>query len=441
MKEDKDISFYVSVDNQLITIETPTTPIVKNDEKFPLTSEYVNWGIDNTWPTAMRQKLECSTLAMQNIYKLSSALYGQGLFYYKETIENGKRVSYEVMDKEIEYFNNNNDIQQYFIDAILDFFTYFNTFSRLVLNQGSSLNKERKVVAVQRMEPEWCRFKQMDSYGIKELVYSPEFVKNGSIREPKNAKVIKTIRSGSLEDFIKNLKDDYFCLPVHSHSPGRTYYALPPWAALLENGSWLDTVIEIPKVIRSIHKSLVTLKYHIEVPINYFKMRFPEWDKSYNAKKRKESIDAVLKEFQQKLQGGEEIHKAILTIFDTHEATGEALPSVKITPLQDYLKKDSYLPNAQAANAEICYAQGINPTLAGLDIHGGKIGAGSGSSERVSQNNLNLQMKFFEDIVLQPIRLIAKINKWDPEIKFGFRRLEITTLNQSKSGINGEVLN
>lgn len=444
---DEGLSFDFKIANQLITsgdTNIPYTPDSAsdnpNDSSFSKSNKYANWFDDNNrWPTLIRSKMEQSPRAMRNIMKLSAAIYGQGFYYYKEYLQDGKILREDVINTDIDDFITNNDLSQYFIETIFDFNMYFNTFNKIVLNQGSTtVVKNNKAVYLMRMEPEWSRLSKTNKGIINKVVYSPGFVKNGR-EDVSNQKIYKSVYSANKADFIKFLaNDNEFVYPVTSHGPGRTYYAYAPWASLVNDDSWLDVAINIPKLVSRINSNMVTIKYHIEIPIYYFKAIHNDWDK-YSSDKREKEIKKKLEEFSEKLKGTDgDLTKAIVTLFDVHQGTGKELPGIKITPLQDYIKKDSYLPNSEAANKEISYAQGVDGSMANLDSSGGNMGAGSGSVQRVSQNNMNADMKILEDIILQPIRWIARFNQWPKDIKYGFRRIDITPLNENKTGISNK---
>ena len=74
---------------------------------------------------------------------------------------------------------------------------------------------------------------------------------------------------------------------------------------------------------------------------------------------------------------------------------------------------------------------GVDPSVIGAGIPGGKLGAGSGSDKRVAFNILQSLKTADRDITLSILEFIQDFNDWDPKIKFAFENIEITTLDKN----------
>jgi len=108
--------------------------------------------------------------------------------------------------------------------------------------------------------------------------------------------------------------------------------------------------------------------------------------------------------------------------------------AVKVTAIDDKLKDGSYLPEAEAANSEVLFALGTDPSLIGAGIPGGKMGSGSGSDKRIAFNLLQSFMKSNRDVTISIIEFIAYYNKWESDLKYGFENVVLETLDKNPTG-------
>lgn len=401
-----------------------------NDVSLPnISKDYAKWGDDNMYPTNARIKSEKSGVFKQNAFVKSCMFFGQGLDYYKRTPDG---LEYIVND-EIEEFKELTCLDVYLLEQIQSFYIHFCSITEHLMQVGSSTNKGNKIKALSSLETEWSRLSKTENGQSKLLYYSAQFAKNGSY-DKNNGTKLKLVHRSSKKDFLKYLGNDRkFAQFISFPTPGRAYYPNAPWSELFEPDSWLDIAIETPKLIRAIHRNLINIKYVIHIPMNYWSFQYPKWD-SYDAKRRKKLIDEKAIEMNNYLAGGENQHKSMIAHYGYNESTGKEYPGFKVESIRDYTKHDAYLPNSQAANSEICYHQGVNPSTLGLQTPGGKLGAGSGSDIRVATNREVSLLSALESILLQPIYFAHRWNEWDKDIVWKFKRSFITTLDQDKSG-------
>lgn len=394
------------------------------------TEKYAEWGSDNKYPTNARIKSEKCGVFSQNAFIKTSMFFGQGLQYYKRNKE-GKLVEHQ--SNEIDDFIDNSNLPMYLLQALASFNIHFISFAEMRMSRGSSQNKENKIKAISYLETEWCRKAQMENGHSKNLYYSPEFAEGG-VFDDKNGEILPLFYPTTKDNFLKSLGSKRkFAVDIMFPSAGRVYYPNAPWSDLYEKESWLDVAINTPKLINTLHKNLINIKYVIHIPMNYWQFRYPKWE-TYVAKKRKDLIDKEAENMNDYLAGAKNQHKSFLAHYGFDPVSGKEYPGFKIEPIKDYTQHDAYLPNSTAANAEICYHQGLSPSGIGMQTPGGKLGAGSGSDIRVSTNREVALMSATEFVQLQPIRFIHKWNGWDKDIVWKIYRPFITTLDQDKSG-------
>ena len=113
---------------------------------------------------------------------------------------------------------------------------------------------------------------------------------------------------------------------------------------------------------------------------------------------------------------------------------GKEYSAVTITAIDDKLKDGSYLPEAEAANSEVLFALGVDPSLIGAGIPGGKLGAGSGSDKREAFTILSALFKTNRETTLEVYDFIAQYNGWDTSIRAAFENTILTTLDANPTG-------
>ena len=105
-----------------------------------------------------------------------------------------------------------------------------------------------------------------------------------------------------------------------------------------------------------------------------------------------------------------------------------------ISWIDDKLKDGSQLPEAEAANSEVLFALGVDPSLIGAGIPGGKLGAGSGSDKREAFTILSALFKTNRETTLEVYDFIAQYNGWDTSIRAAFENTILTTLDANPTG-------
>ena len=113
---------------------------------------------------------------------------------------------------------------------------------------------------------------------------------------------------------------------------------------------------------------------------------------------------------------------------------GNPLPGLKITAVDNKLKDGAYLQDTSAGNQEILTAIGVDPSLIGAGIPGGKLGAGSGSDKREAWFILSALMKTNRDTTLEPFEFIQEYNGWDQQLIGGFEDTVLITLDKNPTG-------
>jgi hypothetical protein len=373
--------------------------------KDSTTGKWSNWGDDNLFPQNVLTDLEKNSIALRALEKRKNVHFGRGILPYKDI--DGEKVF--IKDIEVVDFFKINKINYNWPFLIGSLETFANAWTEMILNK-----EKTKINKIYIKDPAYCRWEKMDSNGrINNAFYSADW-SNGSVeRIPiPNYDPIK-IKSNN------TYADGNFVYPVFYRSFNKSYYHLAVWNGVREN-SWMQIANNVPALKLAIMKNQMTIKYHIEIPNDYFTSRFPtpNYTKEQQEAERQKKID----ELNDFLTNVENSGKAFVSFsfFDKNFKT--EFPGWKINVIDNKLKDDAYLPDSQAANSEILFALGVDPTLiGGSGIPGGnKIGAGSGSDKREAFWQLNAEMGTYRAVSLEPLYFIRDFNGWDPEIQFDY---------------------
>ena len=405
--------------------------LMLSDDTDNVTGDYHNWGEDNNWPTNVRLLNEKSTTSYPMIAKQIGLLFGEGVSYYTEEIVDGKKVKNYGSIEAVDTFFENNDIDRFMLERMMDYKFFGNIFCEFLMSKH-----KQEINNVNHLEAEFTRLSVQNTKSkvIEKIGLLADWTESGTPIEIELLNPKKSDKETVFKQFKKKKK---FALHSTFPSPGRTYYAVPPHIAIYRKDGWLEYSNGIPLLLNKMIKNQVTLKYHIQIPYSYWQTVHKEWD-NLTQEKRDEHINGVMLEMDTWLKDKSNDFKSFKSHFATDPVTGKPLAGWKIEAIDDKLKKDDYIPVAQEADAQIVRAIGIDPSLAGLQPQGGKMGAGSGSDKRVSYNNSVFITKVDAKIIFEPLYFVKRYNNWPKSLKFEFGHQAHTTTDESKSGISTE---
>lgn len=403
-------------------ITKPTTKISTPDIQG---SVLQNWGSNNLKPTEQRLKLEKTTTAYPLLIKIATTLFGRGPQYYQEIrTATGIERDYSAIP-EIDQFLSYNDIELIMLERWMDLKMYNNIFCEFIFNQ-----KKNKIVNITHQEAEFCRFGKIENNIIKEV-----YVNSNWSDKPNDRTSIPFLDDYSItmDEVVGKYKENFI---THNNlpSPGRTLYAVPQHIGLFEANGWLDYSISVPLLMNKINSNGFNLKYHIEIPYDYWEKVYKDWN-TKTPQEKSALQDEKMDEMNTYLQGSDNIGKNFYSHFGIHQATGKEISGWKITELKDPIKKDQFLTSLQEADMQTARAIGVDVSLANISTQSNSMGAGSGSDKRVGMDNTISASYAEQMIVLKPLRTVGIINGWPNNVKWTFEHLVPTSLNENKSGI------
>ncbi len=395
-------------------------------------SEWSPWGDTNLFPQEVLTDLEKNSVALRALDKRKRVHFGRGIQAYREEGEDeqGKPKRIPVEDPEIVEFFRLNRINLRWPDLIGSLEVFANGWAEVILNKGRD-----KINRIHIKDPAYCRISKMDDrMRIPYLFYSAQW----SMSPSEDAGTLVKIPMFDPDKYDgSNYKDPQFVLPVFYRSFNKSYYHMAIWNSVRVN-KWMDIANKVPVLKAAIMKNQMTIKYHIEVPDDYFTKRYPSPD--FTKEQREAAKLKVLTDMNDFLADVENSGKAMITFNFYSKTKNDYLTGWKINVIENKLENSAYLPDSQAANSEILFAIGVDPCLIGAGLPGGKLGAGSGSDKREAYWMLNADMGPDRMVSLEPLYFIRDFNKWDPTIKFDYMVVDTSqTQNQHPTKINQNV--
>ncbi|MDM1441920.1 hypothetical protein HX056_01020 [Myroides odoratimimus] len=407
-------------------------------------SGYIKWGANDNYPQDVIKKVKKNGAAGSGLRLLQRAHYGNGLAIYKTSRDQEtkkRKVDYYDFDEfpAINSFMRNNRIAIFTQGIIKDLEWFGIAFPEFVLS-----NDFKEIVSAKRQQASWCRYAMPDDDGnVRKLYISSLFGTKTNIDVDKNEYVSYTtllspyMTSDEVLKYCKDNKIHKFVIPIFFPLLDESYYPIPEWHAIITSG-WLEVANSVPKFKLGIFNNQVSIKYQIEIDEEHFKKLYEgEWIK-FPIDKKLQIRDDLIKALTDNLGGTDNGGKSINSIMYT-DSRGQQISTIRITAIDDKLKDGSYLPEAEAANSEVLFALGTDPSLIGAGIPGGKMGSGSGSDKRIAFNLLQSFMKSNRDVTIEIFNFISTYNKWEPGLKFGFENVVLETLDKNPTGVTKAI--
>ena len=208
------------------------------------------------------------------------------------------------------------------------------------------------------------------------------------------------------------------------------YYYIPTWWG---GKSWIEVSNNIPIFHRSNLDHGYAIRFHVEIPKDYF---YTSSTADQTSDQRKQSIanaqtarQTFLDNLNKFLAGVSNAGRTVVTEYEINKAAGKEFPGIKITPINYDIKDKALLELFEKSNQANISAQGIHPTLAAIET-AGKLSSGSEIRNAYLMYTA-LKTPAARRILLKPIELIHRINGWGEGIKWTFRDIEVTKLDEN----------
>jgi hypothetical protein len=395
--------------------------------------EIASWGSDNKLPFQILEDVKAVTVAGSGMRKRARVHFGRGVVAFKRVQEEGGETIVPADDQNWKDFARMNNIQKFMKAQITDYEIFNIAFPEYILdNSGNS------ILQVFHKTAPYIRLSVKEDiegvFRIRWAVFSHKW-EEGTPEEEDAVAVPFLDPSLSVEEakeFISANGITKFIRPVVGYMPAADYYPTPFWYSARTSG-WMELAKLIPKIKQAIIQNSMTLKYLVKIPVDYFKKKYPDSD--FTPQEREVKVNEDLKALDDFLKDFENTGKSIVTYFDHDKVTRQKIGAWEIEVIDNKIKDGALNLDSAAANSEILFAIGIDPSLIGSGMPGKELGAKSGSDKREAYNIAIADAMPDRMDTLDTLRFIAEYNGWDPEIEFAFEDNILTTLDNNPTGM------
>lgn len=394
--------------------------------------EWAVWGNSDNRPTVIRKSFQRVGIAGRVQHDLAKMMFGNGLVYHRKSDLAMGNYDPAYIPAVEEFLEANLLETEWLFPQMLDYRYNYNSFCELILNR-----KRDQIVGLFHKEAEFCRLSRQnpENLRIEHLIYSPDFAV-GDIPSPDRRVRIPLLTWFDAMEHVETEKSYKFAYHTRIKTPGILYYAEPYWLGLIRENGWLDVAASVPEIILAMQQNQISLKYQILIPESYFTIRYPEWP-TYTREQRHELIQNLQSKIDDSLMGTKNAYKSLMTIFSDDPSFSHPQGKPEIIAIDDKLKKDSWVPSSEKADAQIVQSLGGHPSMIGLAPEGGSMGAGSGSDKR-ELFNIEIDTNTVEQKkILEPLNFLARYNARkhkDWEVVFRIGHNKHTTTDKNKEG-------
>ena len=380
---------------------------------------WARWGTDNNYPQRLIDVVMADPAASL-LEKRRAMHWGRGLMFHTKRVEKGKEIIDPLDDKqvpdEIHDFLYENDYNNFVQGCIADFEWWHSYAVQYIsANDGRILR-----LKWQRMKDVRSELRDKNTGDVKNYFLSGNWP---NPNEGNYAKVPAFDRFGNGSGIYRH----------QLVSVDKDYNPQPAWHGITR---WLHIAAKIPRWILANIDNSINLKWHVQIPLEYFLKRHPV-EAYKTAEERNKAIQddekQVYKDIDAYLAGETNVGKAFYSKVALDD-NGKELPGWKITPLTNDIKDTAWLNAYGTAAMAITSGIGLSPSIGGQILPNG-LGSGSGSDLR-EQFNFYMQVMTAQprQTTLEPFEIIKRRNKWPREICLGYRDVVLQSTDQNKSG-------
>lgn len=391
--------------------------VVPNKKEFSGNREWVPWGTNDRFPDEVMNLVRPSGVASSALRLMTLKLFGQKVVpVIEEGLDDNLQMKYSlVKDEEVSMFLKRSNFDNWRLRIIQDYNYFANAFPMLMMNEDRS-----KIVKLGHDKARKFRYTPYDekSGRVKTVIRSANFP-SPSDSEKEEIAVINSFDWYEEMERVKYTDDKKkYVFPTFFPDPQFDYYSLAFWDGVRSNG-WLEISNSIPEYKRALFKNQSSIKYHVQIPYSYWSFKYPKWS-AMTTDERTKAVNDQLDEMDRYLTGSENAMRTFVSFFDQNKATGKAEGGITITPIDDKLKSDAYLPDSAAANAEILFSMLVNPALFGVGMPGGSYTGGAnngGSNIRESWLVMNAINNADRAVLYQVFDFVREYNGWNPDMR------------------------
>lgn len=386
----------------------------------------------NQYPTVIANALAGSSAAAIALETVCVYTYGRGVGVYERSVsEDGKEKITPVIDEKHLLFFIQNNVPDYLIKTITDYWTYARYFTSLVKNKGGDA-----FAGISAVDAPFCRL----GYQNEDTGYIDNVYINGNwalMPSDKDCTEVPLLdRYNYANQLEKNKSAKRWMFSGYSYSPGVVYYHKHPWHSALDTGV-LDLSPEIPRIRKNRFQRSLFIKYHVEIEERYWQATLG--DKKYAELLQKPDELAQIKKdvydkIDSKLGGTDNAFKSLFTGKET-DRNGNTVSYVKITKIEtDYGDSAAFDPDKMSNTADIFLAFGIPAPIMNTVLSDSK-SRGGGSDVREGIIAFQQRLKWHRDNILAALEFVMRYNKLIKPSQFlAFTDIVPTTLDENPTG-------
>jgi hypothetical protein len=250
--------------------------------------KYIPWGDDNLYPQNVVVITEKNPVALNLIDFKMQLSYGSGvkLGYYDLEGELKEYTPLEIEKnaglKKVQTWIDDNNLNSELAEICMDEAWWDQADVEIILNRDKDA-----IAQINSKDKVFSRYSEMNKDGkIETHLYSAKWDANptddDTIFTPcldfKKPGLDLKMKMGLTEneDGVKeNNAEARYIYPIRHSSPGRKYYPFPTWHSIITSG-WMDFANAIPVFKKAMMTNSITVKYHIEINMDYFPRVFSE---------------------------------------------------------------------------------------------------------------------------------------------------------------------
>jgi hypothetical protein len=402
------------------------TKVKQKDKGTQQTKLWYPWGKDNCFPQDVMKDARKSNVLKRALKTLARVHYGTGPIYFNYELVDGELTIKRLYIKEIEEWLENTNAHTNQMELILDCETFSMAFAEFYWSKSPKV-KDAEIFKYKRHKAVYCRLEKQDEAGDINNVFISTKWPNPNADEYTKVPIYNPDKAD--KKFMQILR--------YASSDEGIYYELAEWDTVRQNG-WLEVSYTVPMIKKAIFKNQATLKYHIQIPHDYFAKNCLNWSNLSDKEKNilKDGVETSLEKY---LADVENSGKSVTTYSYINSLGVET--GIKITAIDNKLKDGQYLPDATAGNAEVLFAVGLNPGIVGVGIPGSRDSQGSGSYVREELWKMQALILADRMVTLAPLRFATRANDWAKKynkgvpIHWAYGDIStLETMNENKQG-------
>lgn len=387
-------------------------------------SKVVFWGPTNSLPDEREQLISNNNIVPPLLATKRNIILGGGLMGYKEIFEDRKRIIEEVElpSKWIDFSGANEIDDEYLPCQANNLLKHGNIFTEFT-RKGNE-----EIAAIKAHECRHTRAQQQDKNGIIPNYFL--YGQWGKITDEQ--KIDEKVKLTKVPAYDRTKKQAKFMMQCADKLLGGPYYYMPHYEGSM---IWIKLANCIPEFHLSNLQNGFNIRYVIKVPEDYFLKSLSDEKRKDETKIKKHLKEAKVK-FKNKLNkflaGAKNAGRGLIITKHFYKHLQKEWPELDIIPLQVDLKDEAMLKLFESSNTAMTSSHGTPPALAGIAT-GAKMT--SGSEIRNLYNFFQLTATPIpRRIISKPLRYLWLELGLPPEIKLGFRNIEMTTTDKNPTG-------